>query len=243
VLDNNVVPYSDMDGEPRIQKGLVLSPYVFVDIGADELDTRPPVTSILLSGTLGMNGWYVSPVTVTLSTTDAWIDNTIPVNSPGTGVAYTEYSLNGVNWTTYTGPFTLSSDGQYLIDDRSADKAGNLELPPPPHAVKIDTLAPTTLSTSPTNGQSNVVSTTPVKVTFSETVQAGSNYGGITVKKGTTLLAFTKGIGGGVLTLTPKPAWPKRSTIIVTVPAGAVNDLAGNPTTAPTSFRFVTGKQ
>ncbi len=59
----------------------------------------PIVGSPGLAGTLGDNGWYKSPVTVSLETTSS-------VN----------YSLNsGVNWTLYTGPFTLVKNSTYNI--------------------------------------------------------------------------------------------------------------------------------
>ena len=48
------------------------------------IDTTPPTTSAALSGTAGTNGWYTSPVTVSLSATDS-----------GSGVATTYYRIGG----------------------------------------------------------------------------------------------------------------------------------------------------
>jgi hypothetical protein len=74
-------------------------------------DTQPPSTSASLSGTTGTNGWYVSPVTVTLSASD---------NQSGVYLTY----LDG---TQYTGPRTYSAEGGTTIAYQSNDNAGNLE--------------------------------------------------------------------------------------------------------------------
>lgn len=42
------------------------------------------------------------------------------------GVARTEYSLNGRDWTVYDGPFTLPA-GDVVLAVRSTDHAGNTE--------------------------------------------------------------------------------------------------------------------
>lgn len=86
----------------------------------------------------GTNGWFTSDVTVTLSATDNC-----------SGVALTEYSLDGATWQPYTGSFTISTEGTTTVSFRSTDRAGNTE------AVKtlvvmIDKTAPTiSLSANP----------------------------------------------------------------------------------------------
>jgi hypothetical protein len=64
----------------------------------------------------GDNGWYVSPVTVTLSAVD-----------DVSGVARTEYLLDGGDWVEYAGPFPLDEDGVHTLTYRSVDEAGNVE--------------------------------------------------------------------------------------------------------------------
>lgn len=76
----------------------------------------PPVTILTTSGgTLGENGLY-TPVTATLTVYDA----------SGSGIAKTDYSFDGENWKTYSGPFVLPA-GAYTLYHRSQDKAGNQE--------------------------------------------------------------------------------------------------------------------
>ena len=75
-------------------------------------------------------GWQNAPVTVTLTATDA-----------GSGVASTEFSLDG-------GPFVpgtsvlVAADGEHTLAYRSSDLAGNVELEKIV-TVKVDTTAPT----------------------------------------------------------------------------------------------------
>ena len=63
------------------------------------------------------DGTYKVPVTVTLDGADG----------AGSGVAGTEYRVDGGAWTAYTAPFTLSQNGNHTVDYRSTDVAGNQE--------------------------------------------------------------------------------------------------------------------
>lgn len=82
-------------------------------------DVEPPQIAISTDPAApdGWGGWFTRPVTVTLAATDA------------AGVATLEYRLNaGLNtgpWQPYTGPFTLSTDGQYTLEVRATDILGN----------------------------------------------------------------------------------------------------------------------
>ncbi|MFC2019891.1 S8 family peptidase [Chloroflexota bacterium] len=116
--------------------GLVDAPEAIITV---PVDTTSPVTTILLSGTAGDNGWYVSDVEVTLSATDVG----------GTGVAGTEYSLDGGQiWNPYTVPFTITTDGNNQVLARSWDNISNLEEPPAAEAVNIDRAAPVLTETA-----------------------------------------------------------------------------------------------
>lgn len=82
------------------------------------MDTIPPVTTAKLTGIQVENNWYIDSVSVTLN----------PVDNPeGTGVAKTEYSLDGVNWNIYTAPILINMEGMTNVYYRSIDNAGNQE--------------------------------------------------------------------------------------------------------------------
>ncbi|MCG2826926.1 MAG: Ig-like domain-containing protein, partial [Thermoplasmatales archaeon] len=81
-----------------------------------KIDKTPPSTGPTITGTTGENNWYISDVTVNLSSIDAT-----------SGVNYTEYKLDGSGWQTYTGNFTVNSDGEHVVNYRSVDNAGNVE--------------------------------------------------------------------------------------------------------------------
>lgn len=125
------------------------------------MDRTAPVTTAELSPELpnGLNGWYVSPVTVTLSTYDRV-----------SGVAETVYSLNnGAAWNTYTRPLVFDQDGPYTISYRSTDVAGNVEAIKTA-SLRIDTTAPTATvaysSTTPTSGSVTATLTPSEPVTI-----------------------------------------------------------------------------
>jgi hypothetical protein len=95
-------------------------------------DQTPPTTTITLDGMSGLNGWYITPVKVTLSALD---------NEGGVGVRSTEYSLdNGVSWLNYEEPFILN-DGINQLLYRSIDHVNNVE--DAQHVeIKVDTVPP-----------------------------------------------------------------------------------------------------
>ena len=102
--------------------------------GAPTQDLTPPSTTV--SG--ADSGWHRSPVVLSFSASD---------NAGGSGVAYTEYSLDGgATWTqgtsvTVPAPADHSYDGIHTVQYRSADNAGNVESAKS-CTVKIDTLGP-----------------------------------------------------------------------------------------------------
>ncbi|WP_171631642.1 OmpL47-type beta-barrel domain-containing protein [Paenibacillus plantarum] len=97
-------------------------------------DKAPPLTSAAVSPGQpdGQNGWYVSPVTVSLSAVDNLSE-----------VAKTEYSLDGgITWQLYSALVTFEQDGNYTLSYRSTNHAGNEEVAKT-ISFKIDKTAPT----------------------------------------------------------------------------------------------------
>ncbi len=80
------------------------------------IDTMPLLSTVWLDGGRAANGWYVTPVTVTLTTTDT-----------GAGVAALQWRLNGGLWQSYAGPFVVTSERVNLLEYAALDKAGNQE--------------------------------------------------------------------------------------------------------------------
>jgi hypothetical protein len=104
-------------------------------------DLKRPVTTVSGAGAR----WYGKPVTLRFRAKD---------NRGGTGVAYTQYSLDrGSTWTkgrsvTVPAPSDHSADGATTIWYRSADRAGNLERKRS-CVVHIDTRGPTPVAKWP----------------------------------------------------------------------------------------------
>ena len=94
------------------------------------LDTEPPMTSALLSGILGENDWFISSVTMSLSSVDNY------------GINYTNYRINNGTWNRYTSSFSVSSEDTNTVDFYSVDKAGNTENIQSVN-IKIDKATPT----------------------------------------------------------------------------------------------------
>src|SRR2546426_53567 len=76
----------------------------------------PPVSAMSAAGTVGANGWYISPVTVTLTATS------------GSGSATTiAYRIDGNAWVTYSQPFMLP-DGRHVLVYQATDADGYSEV-------------------------------------------------------------------------------------------------------------------
>jgi plastocyanin len=79
-----------------------------------EQDTEAPTVSGLVVGEQDENGAYVGSAMVTVSATDS-----------GSGVASTEYKLDGGAWTAYTAAVQVSAPGAHTVLFRATDVAGN----------------------------------------------------------------------------------------------------------------------
>jgi hypothetical protein len=93
-------------------------------------ETSSMTTTHSLSGVQGNNGWYLSPVTVTLTVQ--------PV--PPAGVA-TLYRLNGAAWVAYSQPFLIAADGVHDLEYYSID-TDYVSEPTRTAQIRIDTTAP-----------------------------------------------------------------------------------------------------
>jgi hypothetical protein len=153
-------------------------PYIWVSI-----DKTPPVTTATLSGTL--NGpYYQNQVGVTLTATDNL-----------SGVASTVYQVDGGSWITYSGAFTVVTNGADTVNFYSTDKAGNVG------ATQTVAFGITDKTTTGLTSSWNPPGTGKV-VTFTATVTpavSGTPTGSVTFKDGGTVLV-TKALSGGKAT-------------------------------------------
>ena len=89
-------------------------------------DASAPTAALQVNGTLGANGWYVSPVTLSVTGTDAI-----------SGIASLAVSVDGGPWQS---SITLA-DGIYTVQARAVDNAG-WETLSTAQTVRVDTLKP-----------------------------------------------------------------------------------------------------
>lgn len=197
------------------------------------IDGTPPVTQAFVSGTVGTNGWFRSPVQISLSATDNLI-----------GVMGSFYRIDSGVVQTYTGPFIFSTPGQHTVQYWSVDNLNNQEVM---HAVviKIDTVAPSvTAAASPATAPKGP---RPVNVTISGSVtdalsgvgNASFNvideYGATQPSGAVTVQA--NGSYSFVLSLPAnRPGSDKDGHLYTIVVTGF--DQAGNSATATATFRI-----
>jgi hypothetical protein len=178
-------------------------------------DTTPPVTSIALTGTPGLAGWYRSAVQVTLSASDG---------SDGSGVKKIEYRVNGGSLQTYGGPFVVSADGSTTINAQATDKANNVETPPASAAVVIDSIAPAISIASPQARDYSHSERVSISFTATDAVSGVSGTPSAALDgapvAGDTINLLTLALGSHTLTV-------------------AAQDVAGNPSTQSVTFRIV----
>jgi len=90
-------------------------------------DTELSDLRIIINGTWGKNGWYVSCVTITIT---------------ASGDIGIWYRLDGGYWRMYAGPFVVCEDGNHIIFALGVDQSGNQSTAQA--EFKIDKTPPTT---------------------------------------------------------------------------------------------------
>lgn len=117
----------------------------------EEADAAAPTTTITWAPAAadGENGWYTSPPSFTLAAADG----------SGSGVATSEYRIDGQAWTRYAAqPVALVGDGTHVVEYRSTDVAGNTEQVRSA-TVKVDATAPETAADAVTTPDNTVTVT------------------------------------------------------------------------------------
>jgi len=104
----HTLQYRSTDSQGNVEQAETLS---------FSVDATAPVTTATTDPTL-VGGAADGTATVTLSATDA-----------GSGVAGTQYRIDGGDWQDYGAPFAITAGGVHAVDYRSTDDAGNVETP------------------------------------------------------------------------------------------------------------------
>jgi len=90
-------------------------PQLVVTSAANNYDTIPPVVKILFNDAQGSSNTYNSQVKITINSSDAG----------GSGLASTQYSINGSLYKIYNSSFIIDSVGNYTIKAKATDGNGN----------------------------------------------------------------------------------------------------------------------
>lgn len=120
-------------------------------------DQTAPTTVHSLSGTVGAGGWYVTPVTITLSATDN--------GGPGAATGVSSTTLDG---TPYSAPRVYDAQGLTTLSYFSQDVAGNVE-PTKTATFRIDSVPPSTSVNLSGNAGNENWFRSPVTVSVSAT--------------------------------------------------------------------------
>ena len=121
------------------------------------IDATPPVTTASGLQTSASTGWQTTGQQVILSATDT-----------PSGVSATYYTIDGGSQTTYTAPFTISTQGSHKITYWSVDKGGNTETSHTGY-VNIDATAPVTTASGLQTASNSGWQTTGQSVTLTAT--------------------------------------------------------------------------
>ena len=121
-----------------------------------KIDREAPTSGLAITGTLGANGWYTSPITITFVVTD-----------PVSGRDTTMYRLDGGIWQAGDG-LVVDSDGIHTLEYYSIDRAGNREST---HTatLRVDLLPPMTMYTTEGTAGDGGWFRSPVTVTLTPT--------------------------------------------------------------------------
>lgn len=100
-----------------------------------KIDATTPTTTLTVSGTMGDNGWLITPATVEVSGSDAM-----------SGVRNSFYDIffvvdGPLAFEIYAGPTTVTTEGEQAVRGYTEDIAGNEEVPME-ELFKIDLTAP-----------------------------------------------------------------------------------------------------
>jgi len=177
-------------------------------------DVTPPITTAtaVLAGTstdYSFGSWANQNVATTLTAADG----TGATDETRSGVAHTYYTLDGGLQQTYSGPFTISADGDHSLTFWSVDNANNTETSQTVH-IRIDK-SPPTITYSGNQETYTVDQTVSIHCTAADQ----PDLSGIASTNCTDITGLAADFGAGVQTF-----------------SATATDNAGNTTTVSTTF-------
>ncbi|HNT54322.1 MAG TPA: Ig-like domain repeat protein, partial [Anaerolineaceae bacterium] len=124
-----------------------------------QIDTRPPSATAQITGTLGANGWYLSPVGLDVAAVDA-----------GSGICSRSLNLDETGWQPAPLP-DYAGQGEHAFTGQAWDCLGQASPVTPVMPFKLDTVPPTLESSAPAPDGANHWYISPFTVTVSGTDQ------------------------------------------------------------------------
>jgi hypothetical protein len=206
-----------------------------VRIKGFKVDITPPLSDL----TTPDGGWeHVSGGELMIETN--------AVDSPSSGVAAVEISIDGGPWqpATFAGPswtynWILPADGTYNLRSRATDNAGNVETPGAGVNATVDNTAPAVTTTSPANGQTGVAIGSNVTAAFSEDMDAATiNTSTFTLSGGVSGVV-SYNAGSQTATFNPDTSLGYSTAYTATVTTGA-KDLSGQGLASERTWTFTT---
>jgi len=169
-------------------------------------------------------------------------------STPTAGTSF-KCSLDGSGLVDCSSPKSYSSlsEGNHTFRLNAVDADGRAVLRPRPHTFKVDTIAPTVSSTTPTAGATGVGAGTNVVAIFSEDVEALTLIGNFSVvKAGTTTpvetsISYDPSTRKAVLNPTSNLATGTKYTVRIEGGTGGVEDRAGNTLANDKVWSFTVG--
>ncbi len=141
-----------------------------------------------------------------------------------------------------TSPLTASS--QYsLVSQNLTDLAGNVQtdsFQPFNTGTGTDTTGPVVQRVSPPSGFTGVPINAPVQILFNKAI-SGASLGGVTLKKGTSVIPATVSLFDGDQGIQLLPLVPLATSTVYTINVTGVKDITGNAQSSFASQSFTTG--
>jgi len=150
-------------------------------------------------------------------------------DSNGKAVSFTKSISGSVLTITPTSSLTKGTLYNLIIHTGSlTDLTGNNVSLTTSTFTTTDGTVPTIKSVDPSSKAVNVAVNKTIKVTFSESIKAGSYWIELKDSNGKAV-SFTKSISGSVLTITPTSSLTPGTTYTLIIHTGSLTDLSGTP--------------